>query len=70
MDQVVKDLILDVADMDQQEGVEGMVGVEGDTEIAEIVGRIYKARPFGLTSVNMRDLNPTGKSFILYISTR
>jgi DNA replication licensing factor MCM4 len=70
MDQVVKDLMLDVADMDQQEGVEGMVGAEGDAEIAELMGRVYKVRPFGLTSVNMRDLNPTGKSSFLCICIR
>lgn len=64
MDQVLKDLMLEIADMDQQAGMEGMRGEEGDEEIAEIMGRVYKVRPFGLKSVNMRELNPTGMSFI------
>lgn len=61
MDQILKDLMLDVAEQDQQAGIEGMVGREGDEEIAEILGRIYKVRPFGLPSINMRNLNPSGK---------
>ena len=63
MDQVLKDLMLEIADMDQQAGMEGMRGDEGDEEIAEIMGRVYKVRPFGLKPVNMRDLNPTGTFF-------
>ncbi|KAF9467686.1 MCM2/3/5 family-domain-containing protein [Collybia nuda] len=59
MDQVLKDLMLETADMDQQSGMEGMEGADGDEEIAEIMGRVYKVRPFGLPSVNMRELNPT-----------
>ncbi|KAF8955053.1 MCM2/3/5 family-domain-containing protein [Flammula alnicola] len=59
MDQVLKDLMLEVADMDQQVGMEGMQGAEGDEEIADIMNRIYKVRPFGLLSVNMRTLNPS-----------
>lgn len=63
MDQVLKDMMLEVAEQDQQAGMEGMEGNEGDEEIAEIVGRIYKVRPFGLPSINMRALNPTGMYF-------
>ncbi|KAF9485740.1 cell division control protein 54 [Pholiota conissans] len=59
MDQVLKDLMLEVADADQQAGMEGMRGAEGDEEIADIMGRVYKVRPFGLLSVNMRTLNPS-----------
>ncbi|EDR10345.1 uncharacterized protein LACBIDRAFT_248146 [Laccaria bicolor S238N-H82] len=59
MDQVLKDLMLEIADMDQQAGVDGMEGADGDEEISDIMGKIYKVRPFGLTTVNMRDLNPT-----------
>lgn len=62
MDQVLKDLMLEIADMDQQQGVEGMEGTDGDEEIADIMGRVYKVRPFGLPAVNMRELNPTGAS--------
>ena len=61
MDQVVKDLMLEVAEQDQQDGLEGMQGVEGDEEVNEIMSRIYKVRPFGLLSANMRTLNPSGK---------
>ncbi len=60
MDQVLKDLMLDVAEQDQLAGMEGMEGREGDEEISEILGRVYKVRPFGLPSINMRDLNPSG----------
>lgn len=60
MDQVLKDLMLETADTDQQAGLEGMEGADGDEEIADIMGRVYKVRPFGLTAVNMRELNPTG----------
>ncbi|PFH50834.1 hypothetical protein AMATHDRAFT_3571 [Amanita thiersii Skay4041] len=59
MDQVLKDLMLEIADVDQQVGMEGMEGQAGDEEIAEIMGRVYKVRPFGLPAVNMRELNPT-----------
>jgi DNA replication licensing factor MCM4 len=38
-----------------------MAGVQGDEEIADITGKVYKVRPFGLTAANMRELNPTGK---------
>jgi DNA replication licensing factor MCM4 len=61
MDQVLKDLMLELADADQQAGMEGMVGREGDDEIAEIMGKVYKIRPFGVNAVNMRELNPQGR---------
>jgi len=60
MDQVLKDLMLDVAEQDPQAGIGGMVGRAGDEEIAEILGRIYKVRPFSLLSINVRNLNPSG----------
>ncbi|EKM56691.1 uncharacterized protein PHACADRAFT_118591 [Phanerochaete carnosa HHB-10118-sp] len=59
MDQVLKDLMLEIAEQDQRAGEEGMTGEEGEEEIADIMGKVYKIRPFGLMSVNMRDLNPT-----------
>lgn len=64
MDQVLKDLMLETAEDDQQAGVEGMAGDEGEEEIAEIMGRVYKVRPFGLPSVNMRELNPSGTIYL------
>ena len=59
MDQVLKDLMLEIADLDQQEAREGMQGAQGDAEIADIMGKVYKVRPFGFTPLNMRDLNPS-----------
>ena len=67
MDQVLKDLMLEIADEDQREGREGMMGVQGDEEIADIMGKVYKVRPFGLEAVNMRDLNPTGTNLLSLI---
>lgn len=61
MDQVLKDLMLEIAEEDQQAGADGMRGEEGEEEIAEIMGKVYKIRPFGIPSVNMRDLNPSGQ---------
>lgn len=60
MDQVLKDLMLEIAEQDQQAGMDGMTGQDGEEEIAEIMSKVYKIRPFGLQSVNMRELNPTG----------
>lgn len=62
MDQVLKDFMLETAEQDQQAGHPGMLGSEGDAEIAEIMGKVYKIRPFGLPTVNMRELNPAGSS--------
>lgn len=60
MDQVLKDIMLELAEEDQMAGMEGMEGQEGELEIAEIMGKVYKVRPLGLTSSNMRELNPSG----------
>jgi len=60
MDQVLKDLMVAVAEEDQQNGVEGMQGGEGEDEINEIMSKVYKVRPWGGDACNMRDLNPTG----------
>jgi DNA replication licensing factor MCM4 len=62
MDQVLKDIMLELAEEDQAEGVEGMVGQEGEEEIADIMSKVYKVRAFGLPAVNMRSLNPQGTS--------
>ncbi|KZT64472.1 MCM-domain-containing protein [Daedalea quercina L-15889] len=59
LDQVLKDLMLEVAEEDQQAGMAGMIGPEGEEEIAEIMSKVYKIRPFGMPAINMRDLNPT-----------
>ena len=60
MDQVLKDLMVALAEEDAANGMEGMVGDEGEDEINEIQGKVYKIRPWGGESCNMRDLNPTG----------
>ncbi|KAG9310226.1 MCM2/3/5 family-domain-containing protein [Chiua virens] len=67
MDQVLKDLVLEIADEDQQAGAEGMQGEQGDEEVADIMGKVYKVRPFGLQSVNMRGLNPTDTDKLICI---
>ncbi|KZT04871.1 MCM-domain-containing protein [Laetiporus sulphureus 93-53] len=59
MDQVLKDLMLEIADEDQRAGMDDMQGQQGNEEIADIMSRVYKIRPFGLPAINMRDLNPT-----------
>ena len=68
MDQVLKDMMLDIADMDHQAGLEGMQGAVGEEEIGEIMGKVYKVKPFGLSAANMRSLNPSGL-FNLFIFT-
>lgn len=61
MDQVLKDLMIAIAEEDAANGLEGMTGEEGEDEINDIMGRVYKIRPWGGDACNMRDLNPTGK---------
>ena len=60
MDQVLKDLMLELAEQDQSNGFDGMTGTAGEEDIADIMTKVYKIRPFGIESVNMRELNPTG----------
>ena len=60
MDQVLKDTMLDIAEFDMEHNFPGMQGQDGEAEITEIMGRIYKVRPFGLPTGNMRLLNPSG----------
>ncbi|PCH37479.1 MCM-domain-containing protein [Wolfiporia cocos MD-104 SS10] len=59
MDQVLKDLMLEIAEEDKQAGMDGMLGEQGEEEISDIMSKVYKIRPFGLSAINMRDLNPT-----------
>ena len=65
MDQVLKDLMLELAEEDQNAGIEGMQGEQGDEEIADIMSKVYRVRPFGMKPLNMRDLNPSGACRIL-----
>ncbi|KAI6016388.1 MCM2/3/5 family-domain-containing protein [Pisolithus microcarpus] len=59
MDQVLKDLVLELAEEDQNSGMEGMQGDQGDEEI--VMAKVYRVRPFVLKAINMRDFNPTGQ---------
>lgn len=61
MDQVLKDVMLELADEDKRAGMEEMQGEEGDAEVTEIMGKVYKVRPFGEKPGNMRELNPSGQ---------
>jgi DNA replication licensing factor MCM4 len=64
MDQVLKDVMLELAEGDLAEGAEGMIGPEGEVEVGEIMGRVYKVRPCNLPVGNMRDLNPSGEHHV------
>ncbi|CAK5262622.1 unnamed protein product [Mycena citricolor] len=68
MDQVLKDTILDVAYRDQADGFEDMEGDQGETEIGDLMNRVFKVRPYGLDSVNMRELNPTDTDKLVAIN--
>ncbi|KAF5385715.1 hypothetical protein D9757_005484 [Collybiopsis confluens] len=58
-DQALKDVMIEIAEQDQAEGMEGMQGVEGEAEISDILSKVYKVRPMGLSPINMRELNPS-----------
>jgi len=60
MDQVLKDFMLELAEQDQINDFDGMSGAQGEEEVAEIMTKVYKIRPFGIEAVNMRELNPAG----------
>ncbi|KAK1233423.1 MCM DNA helicase complex subunit [Marasmius sp. AFHP31] len=59
MDMVSQDLMLKVAERDQEAGLDGMEGAEGDDEIGTIISSNYTVRPYGVIPFNMRDLSPT-----------
>jgi len=54
--------MIDLAEADKAASMERWVGKQGEEEMAEILGKVYKVRPFGVRVVNMRGLNPSGKS--------
>jgi len=58
MDQVLKDCMIDLAEVDQTVGMEGMVGKQGEEEMAEILRKVYKFCPFGVQVGNMRGVEP------------
>ncbi|KAJ3921144.1 cell division control protein 54 [Lentinula edodes] len=58
-DQALKDVMIDLAEQDQAEGLEGMQDAAGDAEISDILSKVYKVRPLGVTPINMRELNPS-----------
>lgn len=63
MDQVLKDVMIELAEEDMTAGIEGMQE-DANEELADIMAKVYKVRPFGEKSGNMRELNPSGKAFI------
>ncbi|KAL0570649.1 MCM DNA helicase complex subunit [Marasmius crinis-equi] len=67
MDMVLKDMMLEIAERDQDDGFDGMLGGEGDDEIGTIMSSNYRVRPFGVPSINMRDLNPTDSDKLVCI---
>lgn len=69
MDQVLKDVMLELAEQDVDMGMEGMRGTDGEEEIADIMTKVYKVRPFGEDACNMRHLNPSGQSPSLSLLT-
>jgi DNA replication licensing factor MCM4 len=69
MDQVLKDVMLELAEQDRAAGMEDMVGEEGEEIIGDIMGKVYKIRPFGEKPGNMRELDPTGTSCASTAST-
>ena len=69
MDQALKDIMLELAQEDHEHGIEGMGGEQGQEELGDIWGKVYKIRPFGLSAINLRDLNPTGKHYLTLAHT-
>lgn len=49
-----QDLVLEIADKDQQAGVNDMQGEQGDEAIADIMGKVYRVQPFGLACQHAR----------------
>ncbi|KAH7098332.1 MCM-domain-containing protein [Auriculariales sp. MPI-PUGE-AT-0066] len=58
MDVALKDFVINVAELDRANGVPELQGKDGDEELKQLHTAIYKVRPFGEKSGNMRDLNP------------
>ncbi|KAJ3927072.1 MAG: MCM2/3/5 family-domain-containing protein [Lentinula lateritia] len=58
-DQALKDVMIDLAEQDQAEGLEGMQDAAGDAEISDILSKVYKVRPLGIMPINMRELDPS-----------
>jgi len=62
MDQVLEDRMTGLAEADQGASMEGMVGKQGEEEMAEILGKVYyKVRPFGVQVAIERN-HPAGCS--------
>ena len=59
MDQVLKDVMLELGEEDAERDEQKIGPQAWDEELGEIMSKVYKVRPFGLPSVNMRDLNPS-----------
>jgi DNA replication licensing factor MCM4 len=61
-DTVLKNAMLELAQADMEDMQMGANEVT-EEDLGEIMGAIYKVRPFGLETVNMRELNPQGSFF-------
>lgn len=59
MDQVLGDLMIELAVSDQEAGMYGMEGEAGDEELQDMKEMKFRVRVFGYPSINMRDLNPS-----------
>lgn len=60
LDQVLKDETIEIAESDKNSGRFGMDGEDANDILFSLGQNVYKCRPFGLKSVNMRNLNPKG----------
>jgi DNA replication licensing factor MCM4 len=62
MDQVLKDVMIELAEEDWEIMEEGLERDLVEEEGRDMAGRVYKVRPFGGEKVvNMRELNPQGE---------
>ena len=61
LDQVLKDETIEIAESDKNSGRFGMDGEDANEILSNLGQNIYKCRPFGVKSANMRSLNPKGE---------
>ncbi|KAF5334076.1 hypothetical protein D9758_017661 [Tetrapyrgos nigripes] len=68
MDTVLKEFMLEIAERDTEESRDGIEGQVAYDEIGEIMGKVYKVRPFDVRGVNMKELNPSDTEKLVSIS--
>ena len=59
MDQVLKDVMLELGEEDAERDEQRIGQQAWDEELGEMMSKVYKVRPFNFESVNMRELNPS-----------